>query len=551
MVERPESTGAAPNTSARGRIVMLVDNGIAGDSRVQKSAYSAAEAGWDVVVIGKLGDATLDTWRIGRAEARLIPVGTNLAVPRFQLRRSLRRPLAYPPGRTSAYRLQWLKARRTDVAMRLALVKAARRAPLASLRTRSRLLLSRAALKIASGWVRLRARQTRQLQHARKSPGSLLNRLPVVIWSAVMGRGCWRRLDPSLWEWELAFGKVIDQLQPDLIHAHDFKMIGVGARAAVRARAKGRPVKFVYDAHEYVPGLRPRMPRWLPAQCAYEREFMPYADAVVTVSTALAEMLQAEHGLRQLPAVVMNAPVAAPVEDDGGTRTPDLRAMCGIGPSTPLLAYSGGITPVRGLDLAVEALQHLPGVHLALLSIHPTGINAVAEELLAYATKLEVADRVHLLPYVSHWQVARVLAVADAAVSPLHHLVNHEIALSNKFFEYSQARLPMIVSDVRTMAEMVRSTGQGEVFRAQDLADYVRAVKAVLADPRRYRSAYDRPGLLESWTWEAQARTLDEVYASLLPGRRSAVRQQPNRPAGPQPVSVTVERPHRHGRLSL
>jgi glycosyltransferase involved in cell wall biosynthesis len=121
-----------------------------------------------------------------------------------------------------------------------------------------------------------------------------------------------------------------------------------------------------------------------------------------------------------------------------------------------------------------------------------------------------------VLPYVPYRQVASFLAAADGAVSPLLHDLNHEIALSNKFFEYSHARLPIIVSDVRTMAETVRSTGQGEVFRAGDVADYTRAVNAVLADPERYRAAYDKPGLLEGWTWEAQAQVLDQVYRRVL-----------------------------------
>lgn len=32
---------------------MLVDNGVIGDSRVQKAARSAADAGWDVVLLGR------------------------------------------------------------------------------------------------------------------------------------------------------------------------------------------------------------------------------------------------------------------------------------------------------------------------------------------------------------------------------------------------------------------------------------------------------------------------------------------------------------------
>jgi hypothetical protein len=66
------------------------------------------------------------------------------------------------------------------------------------------------------------------------------------------------------------------------------------------------------------------------------------------------------------------------------------------------------------------------------------------------------------------------------------------------------------------MAEAVRRTGQGEVFRAGDVKDFVRAVKVVLADPGRYRSAYDTPDLLEGWSWDAQVKVLDAVYSRLF-----------------------------------
>ncbi|WP_199736241.1 glycosyltransferase family 4 protein [Micromonospora sp. HM5-17] len=518
--------GAAATRRARGRIVMLVDNGVRGDSRVQKTARSAAEAGWEVILLGRQTDPAESSFRLGDAEVRLLPVPTDVNYPSLFRRRSLRRPLAYPAGsRHLNYRLASVQAWRADLVARSAALRTGSTGGLAGLVGRGRIAVGRAAATLLDKWVRFRARETRRLREVRQSPDSLLNRIPVAFWTTVMGDRSWRRLDPSLWSWELAYGRVIDQLEPDLIHAHDVKMIGVGARAALRARARGRPVRFVWDAHEYVPGLRPLAAWWLPAQVAHEREYARYADAVVTVSTALADLLRADHKLPEQPTVVMNAPVTRLSEEELAAPVPDLRALCGIDRDTPLLAYSGGINPVRGVDLVVEALPSLPGVHVAMLSLHPSGRNKPADELYERAERLGVADRVHLLPYVPHWQVSRVLAAADAAVSPLHHLPNHEIALSNKFFEYSHARLPLVVSDVRTMSEVVRSTGQGEVFRAQDLADFVRAVKLVLADPERYRAAYDRPGLLEEWSWEAQAEILDRLYARLLP--QAPPRQHP------------------------
>lgn len=138
-------------------------------------------------------------------------------------------------------------------------------------------------------------------------------------------------------------------------------------------------------------------------------------------------------------------------------------------------------------------------------------------------------DRLHIVPYVPHYQVVRFLAAADLGVILIHHWPNHEIALITKFFEYSHARLPLVVSDVKTMGSMVEQTGQGEVFRAEDVEDYVRAVKSVLGDAERYRSVYDKPGLLDQWTWEAQADVLDEVYSGLLPGSgaRQTAEQRP------------------------
>jgi glycogen synthase len=40
----------------------------------------------------------------------------------------------------------------------------------------------------------------------------------------------------------------------------------------------------------------------------------------------------------------------------------------------------------------------------------------------------------------------------------------------------------------------------------------------VLADPDRYRAAYEDPELFAEWTWEAQARKLDAIYQRLLDG---------------------------------
>ncbi|MCM0675568.1 glycosyltransferase family 4 protein [Micromonospora phytophila] len=505
----------------RGRIVMLVDNGVQGDSRVQKTARSAAEAGWDVVLLGVLANGAQESWSIGDAQVRLIRVSRPLGQHPVQFHRSLRRPLAYPPGRHAGYRIQRMKAWQAAIEERRVALAVARRSGDASVRQRIGGLLAppaRIAATVLGRWAKFRAGELHRLRKHQQDPNAPLTRTSIRFWQAALGPRSWRRLDRGLWDYELAFGPVIDQLRPDIIHANDFRMIGVGVRATRRARARGLGTRLVWDAHESVGGVLGRAdnPRWLPAQVAHVEEYVGAADAVITVSATLAELLQHTHRLPVRPDVVLNAP-PRPVPGTRGDDGADVRARCGIGAETPLLVYCGGVNPSRGVDLMIEALPQLPGVHVALVTLHPTANNAASEALRVRAVETGVADRLHLLPYVPHWQVPTFLATADAGVIPIHHQPNHELALITKFLEYSHARLPIVVSDVRTMADTVRETGQGEVFRAEQMGDYIRAVRAVLADPSRYRAAYDRPGLLEGWTWETQVEVLEDVYRRLRP----------------------------------
>ncbi|GGK12239.1 hypothetical protein GCM10010124_00940 [Pilimelia terevasa] len=498
---------------------MLVDNGVLGDSRVQKTARSAAERGWEVFLLGRALNGPAQEWKLGGATVRLLPMEPVMARRRHEFRRAwLRYPLAYPPNGIAQYRAASLAAWNADLTVKAAQLDIAAREgtpPAALAAARRRLRAARLAWRVQRKWVWLRTGMLNRARSRRKLRNPW-DRAYTMFWQRMLKDGAWRRLEPGLWDYERAFAATVDKLDPDLIHANDFRTIGIAARAKIRARARGRDIKIVWDAHEFLPGVKPWQDngRWQLGNMATEREYAPYADAVMTVSPTLAEMLREAHDLPELPAVVLNAPAPEHGPADGGP-VPDLRADCGLAADTPLLVYSGGGAVQRGLDTMVEALPSLPGVHTALVVPHP--LRGYVKGLIKRAEELGAGDRLHVLPYVAHWHVVPYLAGADVGVIPIHHWPNHEIALITKFFEYSQGRLPLVVSDVKTMAGTVEATGQGEVFRAEDTSDYVRAVKSVLADPQRYRAAYDTPGLLEAWTWRAQVDVLDDLYRRLVP----------------------------------
>lgn len=491
----------------RGRIVMLVDNGVEGDSRVQKQARSAAEHGWDVVLLGRSPDKKTHRWRFGDARVRLVPMPTPLSKDRDRNEQSRRR-----------YDLHLARARVVDAEyQRNRAAFLGEGASLAGSSVGGSSLAVRAAWRLRREYVDRRRRLVeRRGEDFALGSGRVpfdMDEQTAASWERRLGTRAWRRLDPGLWDWELAYGPVIDKLAPDLIHANDFRMLGVGARAKLRARAAGRDVRLVWDAHEYLPGrtIHHQSPVWHRAQILHEKEHVPFADAVTTTSEMMAELLQAEHGLPALPTIVRNAPTTWPAH--AVPSTPDVRSLCGLTDDVPLLLYLGVTAPQRGVDTLVEALPHLPGVHLALIARESPN----RDRLTSLAESLGVSDRLHPLPYVPVDEIVPHIRTATVGVFPALHNLSHDSDLPTKYYEYAQARLPMVVSDVKTSAETTQRLGNGEVFAAGDVDDLTRALKTVLGDLSRYRTAYDaHEDLLAEWTWEAQAQVLDGVYAGLL-----------------------------------
>ncbi|MDE0572234.1 glycosyltransferase family 4 protein [Demequina sp. B12] len=303
-------------------------------------------------------------------------------------------------------------------------------------------------------------------------------------------------------------GPRIDAFEPDIIHAHDVHLLGVAVRAAQRARAQGRKVTLVYDAHEYVKGQTHLPARYRAGLIAMENALMGDVDKVITVSERLADYLVADFGLAERPQVVMN--VTEPEEPPAGFVT--VRETLDVG-DAPIMAYSGNVNLMRGVDTAIEALPEMPGVHLAVLT-QPT--NRTMPRYLALARDLGVEDRVHQLPFVNARHVSPFLSDATIGVSPLQRTPNHDVAITNKFCEYIHARLPILTSDTPAQADLVTQYGIGAVHVAGDRESFAREASELIAhadEARAHLAAH--PELNEIFTWARQAQQFLDLYDAL------------------------------------
>ena len=292
------------------------------------------------------------------------------------------------------------------------------------------------------------------------------------------------------------------EYKPDVIHAHDYTALPVAGALIEYLATQGHIAHLVYDAHEYVPGVSHLNAGYKKVYSREEKRYCASASAVLSVSEGMSDLLIPHLDLKVRPELVANDPLV----EGQQPCTRNMRQDCGINNDVALMVYSGAVAPQRGVATALEAMKTLPDVHLALIA-NPS--NQTVIDLQSKYSDLK--DRFHVLPYVPNSELVSYLSSADIGLIPIHHKQNHEISLITKFGEYMQAKLPIVVSDVRTMAAEVRRLGNGEVFIAEDVEDFTQAAQKVLANKAMYQMVYTHD-VLQERSWERQADNLLSVY---------------------------------------
>ncbi|WP_433164742.1 glycosyltransferase family 4 protein [Kribbella sp. CA-247076] len=522
-------------TPADLRVVMMVANDVTNDSRVRKEAAALAETGAEVTVLGVSSGGLPSREILDGALIVRVPVPFSLRDERKRsrtARRDWRPPLVgYKHRSTYVARSQRIQAElkelKADSGHAIAAAKAGKGNPVKYKLGVAARLLRRTRWQAAqkATWVRkgVGNKSDVPFKFSWRAYDGVIHRMP---WPA-----SWRRLHPEALDLEIAFGDLIDRLEPDVVHAHDMHVIGVATRAAGRAKLRGKHLKVVYDAHEYVAGLSrygARTRRSIAAWANHEREYIGQVDQVVTVSPAIAKRLRQEHKLGHEPAVIMNTPNPA----DVSVEVTDIRTRIGLRPEVPLLVYSGGVTRARGIETAVQALVDLPDAHLAVVCVPAVATDAV-RVLQTQAAALGVEDRLHCVDPVKPNEVVAFLRTADVGLIPILRYPSHEMSLPNKLFEYAFAGLPVVVSDMPSMKEFVDRTRIGEVFVAADAHDLAAKVRTVLGDLDTYRERVADPGYQQEVSWAGQAEKLRGLYGELV-GRPLEVSRPADRVAKKQ-----------------
>lgn len=184
----------------------------------------------------------------------------------------------------------------------------------------------------------------------------------------------------------------------------------------------------------------------------------------------------------------------------------------------PLLLFVGRIQPLKGVDVAVEALARLERDDTRLWIVGGAsgqGGGGAVDRVRGLIAAHRLEQRVRFVPPQPHHLLSTYYRAADVGIVPSRSESFGLVAL-----EAAACGLPIVAADVGGLSTLVEHGFTGYLVDSRDPEDYAAYLDTVLADPvlaRRLSVSAAARG--RTYTWSSSAARLRRLYQDL--GSRS------------------------------
>lgn len=305
--------------------------------------------------------------------------------------------------------------------------------------------------------------------------------------------------------------KLCREIKPAFIHAHDLPMLPLGLKLGKKFN-----IPVIFDMHENYPealkyfdkkGLvnllfkNYRLAKYL------ERKTVPKADKIIVVVDESKNRLISEGIPQDKVHVVSNT-----VDPDFYSAQTKFNEISDFKNKFVIL-YTGTISPERGLDTPVKALQminkEIQNVHMLFVGAGPS-----LDELKNLAINTGVTENVSFVGWQPHNKLKEYLQVANVAMIPQPSNDFIDTTIPHKLFEYMSQGKPVIVSDAKPLKRIITETEAGEVFRSADPESFADTIKVIYESDKNYgRNGIE--AVKNKYNWDVDSGELLKLYQDL------------------------------------
>lgn len=235
--------------------------------------------------------------------------------------------------------------------------------------------------------------------------------------------------------------------------------------------------KLIFDSHEYFTGV-PELeenPRAYAVWKWVEKKIIPQLTYCFTVNQSIADLFRKEYGTEFK--VLRNIPYRY-----GGSAKQ--RSDLGLDTGKFILILQGnGINIRRGAEEAVLSMNYLDDTFQLLI----IGNGDVVPVLKTMIREEGLEKKVLLLPGMPYDQLMEYTANSNLGLSlDRGDNLNYLYSLPNKIFDYIQAGMPVLCSDLPELRRVVEEYQTGMVITSREPSELARTIRDIRSDSERY-----------------------------------------------------------------
>ena len=239
---------------------------------------------------------------------------------------------------------------------------------------------------------------------------------------------------------------------------------------------------LIHDCHEYFRGVpelngRPmttRIWKWL------EDHIFPKLKDIYAVNESIAAIYNEEYGKEVH--VVRNMPTRKE------NIKPKTKRELNIPSDHKVIIYQGAVNIDRGIEEAISAMKFMKTPATLLIA----GTGDVFNQIMALISKDRLSDRVILLGKIPLEHLHPYTLLADIGLSIEKDVsLNYHYCLPNKFLDYIQAKVPVLISPLPEMKAIVTKYAIGEWIESHEPEYLAEKFDQFLNDDRKL-SIYKR-----------------------------------------------------------
>ena len=290
----------------------------------------------------------------------------------------------------------------------------------------------------------------------------------------------------------------------DILHANDLDTL-----LANRLIQRLKNIDLVYDSHEYfteVPELAEgsfAKRVWL----SIEESIFPKLKNVLTVNQSIASIYNKLYGVDLK--VMRNVPISGKFNSEIKVKS---RSDLGLPQDKKIILLQGaGINADRGAEEMIDAMNWIDALFLIV------GSGDVIIDLKEKVKNLNLSSKVMFTGRVPFEELISFTKVADVGVTlDKDSNLNYRYSLPNKIFDYFQADLPVVASDLIEVRRVIDEYQAGIILSSHEPRIMASEINDFLNDTTRFKQTKKNVQKAKAeLIWENEKEVLISCYDTI------------------------------------